>query len=277
MGLACIVVGIRWFNSQPYAIPTRLPARTALGIADLVSVTRTMAVGVLSALVPMFFYRLGALRRWRREQLPWLGDSPVVDLIFLLAVAWVPRMRVALHWAGVEILKREQFGTSFVAEAKGRLELPGGILLTGKIDRVDRTEAGEIMVIDYKTGSPPTKARVRALDANQLALGLAMAVAGVLIKQGQALPGGAAATIEYWQLQGARKAAGTIHAPLEGRDPIDAAAHVAAAVARAGELAAHYLLSENPFEPKLRPEWAWGDYDHLARVPEWISRPRSAA
>jgi ATP-dependent helicase/nuclease subunit B len=195
----------------------------------------------------------------------------------LLAVAWVPRMRVALHWAGVEILKREQFGTSFVAEAKGRLELPGGILLTGKIDRVDRTEAGEIMVIDYKTGSPPTKARVRALDANQLALGLAMAVAGVLIKQGQALPGGAAATIEYWQLQGARKAAGTIHAPLEGRDPIDAAAHVAAAVARAGELAAHYLLSENPFEPKLRPEWAWGDYDHLARVPEWISRPRSAA
>lgn len=89
VGLACIVVGIRWFNSQPYAIPTRLPARTALGIADLVSVTRTMAVGVLSAMVPMFFYRLAAIRRWRREQLPWLGDSAAVDLIVVLAVAWV--------------------------------------------------------------------------------------------------------------------------------------------------------------------------------------------
>ena len=93
VGLACIVVGIRWFNSQPYAIPTRLPARTALDIADLVSVTRTMAVGVLSAMVPLFFYRLAALRRWRREQLPWLGDSAAVDLIVLLAVrrGWVYR------------------------------------------------------------------------------------------------------------------------------------------------------------------------------------------
>ena len=89
VGLASIVVGVRWFNSQPYAIPTRLPSPMALGITDLVSVIRTMAVGVLGALVPMFFYRLAALRRWRREQLPWLGDSPAADLIILLAVAWV--------------------------------------------------------------------------------------------------------------------------------------------------------------------------------------------
>ena len=89
VGLACIVVGVRWFNSQPYAIPTRVPTHVAFGIADLVSVTRTMAVGVFCALVPMFFYRLAALRRWRREQLPWLGDSPAVDVIVLLAVAWL--------------------------------------------------------------------------------------------------------------------------------------------------------------------------------------------
>jgi len=61
----------------------------ALGIVGLFSVTRTMAVGVLSGLVPLFFYRLAALRRWRREQLPWLGHSAAVDLIVLLAVAWV--------------------------------------------------------------------------------------------------------------------------------------------------------------------------------------------
>ena len=101
VGLACIVVGIRWFNSQPYAIPTRLPARTALGIADFVSVTRTMAVGVLSAMVPMFFYRLAALRRWRREQLPWLGNSAAVDLIVLLAVAWVLFPATVIGWFAV--------------------------------------------------------------------------------------------------------------------------------------------------------------------------------
>lgn len=195
----------------------------------------------------------------------------------LLAAAWVPRMRVALHWAGAEILKREGLGTSFVAEAAGRIELPGGITLSGKVDRIDRSEADELIVVDYKTGPPPAKGRVRDLQANQLALGLAMAVAGVLAKNGRPVAPGVPLTIEYWQLQGARKAAGTIHAPLEGREPIDAAEHVEAAVARAGELAAHYLLSQNPFEPKLRPEWAWGDYDHLARVPEWINRPRSKA
>jgi ATP-dependent helicase/nuclease subunit B len=196
----------------------------------------------------------------------------------LLAAAWVPRMRIALHWAGAEILKREDAGwTRLVAEARGEIMLPGGIKLTGRVDRVDRSESDELLVIDYKTGKPPAKARVRALQANQLALGLAMAAAGTLVKNGEPLPAGTPIAIEYWQLQGARAAAGTVHTPLDGKDPIDAASHVAAAVARAGELAAHYLLSANPFEPKLRPEWAWGDYDHLARVPEWISRPRSPA
>jgi ATP-dependent helicase/nuclease subunit B len=118
---------------------------------------------------------------------------------------------------------------------------------------------------------------VRALQANQLALGLAMAAAGALVKNGEPLAPGTPIAIEYWQLQGARAAAGTVHTPLDGKEPIDAAAHAAAAVAHAGERAAHYLLAQNPFEPKLRPEWAWGDYDHLARVPEWINRPRTSA
>jgi ATP-dependent helicase/nuclease subunit B len=194
----------------------------------------------------------------------------------LLAAAWVPRMRVALRWAGAEILKREAAGwTQLVAEAKGGIDLDGGIRLSGRVDRIDRSEAGELLVVDYKTGKPPAKSRVRALQANQLALGLAMAAAGALVKNGQPLAPGKPIAIEYWQLQGARAAAGTVHAPLDGKDPIDAAEHVAAAVAHAGALAARYLLAENPFEPKLRPEWAWGDYDHLARVPEWINRPRS--
>ena len=188
-----------------------------------------------------------------------------------LAAAWVPRMRRALLWAGERILDDEAAGwRQMRAEVKGQLPLAGGVVLHGKIDRVDRDQQGQMRVVDYKTGTPPTGKRVQDLDANQLALGLAIAVRGGLVHQGQPLPGGVAAGIEYWQLKGARKEAGKISNPL-GKDG-DAAAHVDKVVARAAELAAQYLLAENPFLPKLRPQWAWTDYDHLARVGEWINR-----
>jgi hypothetical protein len=60
-----------------------------------------MAMGVLAAMAPMFFYRLGALRRWRRGQLPWLGDSAAVDLIVLLAVAWLLFPATVVGWFAV--------------------------------------------------------------------------------------------------------------------------------------------------------------------------------
>ncbi|MBU6165086.1 MAG: double-strand break repair protein AddB [Alphaproteobacteria bacterium] len=190
-----------------------------------------------------------------------------------LAAAWVPRMRRALLWAGERILAEEAAGWRMRAEVKGELPLGGGVVLHGKIDRVDRHDDGRLRVVDYKTGPPPSGVRVRALDANQLALGLAMAAAGGLRHQGQPLPGGTAAAIEYWQLKGARKEAGTVSNPL-GKDG-DAPAHVAAVLAHAADLAGHYLLAEQPFRPKLRPAWAWDDFDHLARVGEWINRPQA--
>ncbi|WP_205599673.1 PD-(D/E)XK nuclease family protein, partial [Sandarakinorhabdus rubra] len=109
----------------------------------------------------------------------------------LLAAAWVPRMRAALRWAGQLILDREKDGwTQMLAEVKGELPLPNGITLSGRVDRVDRRD-GELLVVDYKTGKPPTIARVRALEANQLALGLALATSGALIgADGRPLPGG---------------------------------------------------------------------------------------
>ncbi len=194
-----------------------------------------------------------------------------------LAAAWVPRMRRALLWAGQRILDDEADGWHrMLAEVDGELPLAGGVLLIGKLDRLDRHQAdGRLRVVDYKTGTPPGVARVRALEANQLALGLAMAVRGGLVHQGQPVPGGPVGGIEYWQLKGGRKEAGKVTNPL-GKDG-DAAAHVAAVLDRAVTLTAHYLLAQNPFPAKLRPQWAWKDYDHLARVGEWINRPARPA
>jgi len=103
-----------------------------------------------------------------------------------------------------------------------------------------------------------------------------MAAAGTLSADNKPIGGGVPGDIEYWQLMGKRAEPGKIHQPLRGRDEIAAADHVTAALNAAEALTTHYLLNERPFLPKLRPEWAWQDYDHLARVAEWINRPEQA-
>ena len=189
----------------------------------------------------------------------------------LLTAAWTPRIERALDWAGQQIEAELAAGwATMLTEVDGALELAGGVMLRGRIDRLDRDGEGKLRVIDYKTGGAPSGTRVRALEANQLALGLAIAAAGGLVHNGQPLPGGMAAGIEYWQLNGGRKTVGKRSNPL-GMN-VDVPDHVARALARAEQLVAHYLLAEHPFPPKLRPQWAWGDYDHLARVAEWINR-----
>lgn len=190
----------------------------------------------------------------------------------LLAAGWAPRIRIALRAAGAELLAREADGWTFLAEVAGRIELPNGIALRGRVDRLDRHADGDLVVVDYKTGQPPAAARVRALEANQLALGLALAAAGALEQDGAAVPAGRPAGIEYLQLAGRRDLAIKAHRPL-ARGATDVAGHVAAALDRAEELTSRYLLTAAPFKPKLRPQWAWRDYDHLARVAEWINRP----
>jgi ATP-dependent helicase/nuclease subunit B len=84
------------------------------------------------------------------------------------------------------------------------------------------------------------------------------------------VPGGNAGAIEYWQLNGSRREKGKRSNPLgKGADVPD---HVTRALIRAEQLVAQYLLSQTPFPAKLQPQWVWGDFDHLARVAEWINR-----
>jgi ATP-dependent helicase/nuclease subunit B len=228
------------------------------------------------------------LERWVRGN---LGTLDLLDRIAseeldreaahfpLLAATWVPRMKLALRWAGQLILQREQAGwTRMLAEVEGNMTLANGIVLRGRIDRLDRHRDGCLLIADYKTGAPPAKGRVRALEANQLALGLAMAAAGKLVDEnGQPIAGGVPGDIEYWQLMGKRGEPGKVHGPLHGNIEIAPADHVSRALAAAEELTTTYLQTDAPFLPKLRPDWSWQDYDHLARVAEWINRSERAA
>ncbi|KPF57762.1 hypothetical protein IP88_16660, partial [alpha proteobacterium AAP81b] len=79
---------------------------------------------------------------------------------------------------------------------------------------------------------------------------------------------GTPAELAYWRLGGG-ETPGKAANPLGKADTAD---HVDAVMTRALALTDAYLLGKRPFVPKLRPAWAWQDYDHLARVAEWENR-----
>ncbi len=194
----------------------------------------------------------------------------------LLRALWAPRARRALAWAGAAIQAAEAEGwTAMAAEADGAMPLVPGVTLTGRADRVDRDAEGRLAVIDYKTGRVPTKAQVRAGFANQMGLLLAMAADGHLRSEAGAILPGVPHAIAYWQLGGGQKRGESID-PLKGNPPLAAADHADESIARARRLVEAYLLGSAPFEPKLVPGLAWNDYDHLARVAEWLNRPQRA-
>ncbi len=69
-------------------------------------------------------------------------------------------------------------GVPVLIEEKGAVRLDGSdFILTGKPDRIDRLPDGRLHLIDYKTGTPPSKVQQRAFD-KQLFLAAAMAERG---------------------------------------------------------------------------------------------------
>jgi ATP-dependent helicase/nuclease subunit B len=189
----------------------------------------------------------------------------------LLRALWAPRARRALQWAGVATHEREALGwTSMFAEAGGELLLANGITLKGRADRIDLHDDGRLAVIDYKTGTPPTPAQVAAGFANQLGLLMAMATAGTLRTKAAGVRPGPPAELLYWKLSGGNPPGKIVNA-LKGGPAAD---HVATVLTRAETLTTELLLGDGPFQPKLHPGFSWGDYDHLARVAEWLDRPQ---
>jgi ATP-dependent helicase/nuclease subunit B len=190
----------------------------------------------------------------------------------LLRRLWGPRVLRAVLWAA-DALAADRAGgwTPAAWEARGEAEL-GGILLTGRADRIDRRGA-ELAVIDYKTGRAPSYRQVEAGFALQLGL------LGWLAERGavEGVEGGSATRFEYWRLPGGLKTPGERKDPRKFRTSIDPALDDLAGFAARHFIAAaeEYLNGDKPFVAKLHPEYAIGDdFDHLARVEEWLGRGR---
>ncbi len=191
----------------------------------------------------------------------------------LLRALWAPRARRALAWAGHQVHAREASGWQpLAAEARGVLTLANGVVIDGRADRIDRDGEGRLTIIDYKTGKLPSPANVRACRANQLALLMAMAEQGAMRSRSGGVPRGIGQGLEYWQMGGGRDP-GKIVDALKGKPPIIVADHLAATIAAVEAATDRYLIGDEPFRPDIGANLGYGDYNHLARVAEWLDRP----
>jgi ATP-dependent helicase/nuclease subunit B len=183
----------------------------------------------------------------------------------MLRALWSPRLMEAVQWIAAETAKdRESGRVPILAEEKGEAQI-AGVLLHGRVDRVDRMPDGKLAIIDYKTGQAPAMKAVAEGFALQLGLLSLIARDGGFggIK-------GEAGAHEYWSLAKKNGKIGYRQSPDKDDGP---EAFVARAYVHFADAAAKWLLGEEPFQAKLNPAYApYEDYDQLMRLEEWYGR-----
>ena len=177
---------------------------------------------------------------------------------------WWPRfMAVAAWFVSQEQVRRQKIRQSY-AEVKGEIAIDGPegpVTFTARADRLDLDETGAWHVIDYKTGSAPSAAKVAAGRRTQLLIEALIAAEGGF----ESLSAGEVGAMEYWQLSGAR---GKIAVPTDVLpkewQPADTRSHLADLVRLFDDPNTPY-----PSEPDISQRPAFSPYRHLARVAEW--------
>jgi ATP-dependent helicase/nuclease subunit B len=182
---------------------------------------------------------------------------------------WWPRFRALA--AGILDWENKRSVSRRIAEARAERTEVGasGVTLSGYADRVDLLAEGTADILDFKTGSSPSKAQAHTLLSPQLALEGALLRRGAFKETGALAP----ADLAYVRL----KANGDVlHESILTHDRQTKSADELSeeAWARLERLLLHYgnpkigyLSRAVPFrEGELD-----GEYDHLARVLEWSS------
>ncbi len=211
----------------------------------------------------------GELLRLAAEELAEMRAHPLVRSL------WWPRLAKALEWIDEAIAAQRAEGRSLLAsEVKGEMTFRG-VRVHGRADRIDRMADGSLAVVDYKTGTPPSRKRVA--DGYALQLG----VIGLIAAAG-GFPGvaGDPEWFEYWSLakrpRSEDKAAfGYVFEPFrtersQGLDREEFLDQTALDLGRAIDL---YIKGDAPFEASLQPDlYGYNDYDQLMRLDEWQAR-----
>ncbi|MFC3723875.1 double-strand break repair protein AddB [Neoaquamicrobium sediminum] len=184
------------------------------------------------------------------------------------AVWWPRFVRMASHFIVWE-RGRPPGIKGRLAEVKADATPVGatGVSLSGRADRIDLRAAGMADILDFKTGSSPSKAQAHTLLSPQLAL------EGALLMRGAFADAGAATPAELAHVR--MKANGEVveESILEYNRQVKSADQLSTeAWERLELLLAHYGSEKTGYLSRALP-FREGDtsgyYDHLARVLEW--------
>jgi ATP-dependent helicase/nuclease subunit B len=191
----------------------------------------------------------------------------------LMRALWQPRLMEAIDWIAEEVATNREAGRlPLKAEVWGQTEI-AGVTLGGKVDRIDRAADGSLVILDYKTGTPPGPKAVAEGYSMQLGLlGLIAERGG--FKDVEGLP----ACFEYWSLAKKAGKLGYVARPVGGRNGIDPAEFTTLAARNFIAAAEKWLTGDAPFTAKLNPAYApFAEFDQLMRLDEWYGREEAPA
>jgi ATP-dependent helicase/nuclease subunit B len=186
--------------------------------------------------------------------------APLKDHPEIFAVWWPRFERMAAWFIAYERERHKSGIKPLAAEASGKITL-GDFTLKGRADRIDRHNNGAYAITDYKTGSAPTGAEVKAGLEPQLPL------LALIAKEGgfAGVPASNVAQLAYLKLTGGRE---------PGKEQVidaDIDAHMEDARKGLMCLVEKYSDATQPYravpEPGIAPRY--DDYTHLARLAEW--------
>ena len=220
------------------------------------------------------------LERWHKA-----GDPPgelvriaeaVLDEMSahpLMRSLWRPRLMAALEWIDAEIAKLRGMGRTVVAsEVWGDMEYKG-VRIHGRADRIDAIEGGELAVVDYKTGMPPSRAMVK--QGFSLQLGLIG-----MIARGGGFQGvsGEPVEFEYWSLgkdvkRRDENGFGYVSSPFrtERADGVVKEEFLDVTAGYLADAIDRWIIGSDPFTARLNPDiGGYNDYDQLMRLEEWL-------
>jgi ATP-dependent helicase/nuclease subunit B len=183
----------------------------------------------------------------------------------MLRALWAPRLLEAIDWiADMERRNQAEGRMPLKAERPGETVL-AGITVHGRADRIDRLPGGGLVIVDYKTGAPPSQIAVKAGFALQLGLlgliGRAGGFEGVV---------GDPECFEYWSLTRHQGNFGRLMAADKNMQPGE---FLELAYSNFAKVAGRWLSGSEPFKAKLNPAYApYDEYDQLMRLEEWHGR-----
>lgn len=211
--------------------------------------------------------RAGELVAIAQAELAAMQAHPVVRSL------WWPRLVRGLEWIDARIAADAETGRTVLAsEVQGAMEL-AGVKVHGRADRIDRRADGRLVVVDYKTGKPPSGKMVEQGFALQLGtLALIAADGGFAGVAGD--PDG----FEYWSLgkdKGSETGFGYVSEPVsEGRKAgLPRAEFLSRTEDYLREAIARWIKGDEPFTARLNPDiGGFNDFDQLMRLDEWQAR-----